>query len=1024
MTQINSIFRHVLLAFVMCSCIFLITGPMNLGASSVSMGDQDMISEMILSPSKSNLEWLTQTTGNYNFSLVHHTPGAFVDAAVQGDYAYVTMQGGGLFIYDMSYPPSPALVGTFVSFNEAYLVAVSGNYAYLAPRFGIAGSNYRLRIIDVSDPTNPVQVGGLHTTGVIDAWDIVAGDGFVYIADVHNGVFVINVGSPANPFVTSTYIPPGRLPFSIALLDNFLYVGAWAAWNYSALEVVNVANPYSPSRVGFRVFTSHFEGSPGDILIIDDLVYVADMSLYILWANPFNPIIVGQVDMYGESLATDGYRMYMTGCRSMACGVIGFDISVPYAPSEIAFHEFPNALKSAAKDGFVLTGSYWDGLNIFRHTGTPPPVTITHAEITQSIQCYNNEYDVACTDNSVPLTAGKPTAIRAYLESIYDSGPNVRGVLYASNGGEWVTIPAENQPARAVASDKFDRTNERHALQFVLPQELWSGNLEFFVVAYNGNNTTFYPQSGTLSYDFNEVSPLRIAYVPLNLVGYEQPDESHMASAARYIKAAYPIRDLVYFPLSSPFPYVAPIQRTLSHVSDIDAWYTIVGWPAPNGRPDHLYGFLPGEAYTGEGRLGEARMPGRVGWGYAFPSNSRLTELIMAHEIAHNLGIRHIDDDNNWPYSQSPTPLAIHDVGFGFDYYSAFSPLISDTNTDFMAAAPTLFSWVSAYTYRNLFGQLADNVVVEQDGQIERSDNPELVLFVSGSVRDDGFASFDRVFQAMTEFPLPASSGADYCLSLKDMGNNELSSVCFDLDFADPKTGEPIDTDYFVQVLSFDADAASLVLSQGASDLLVQPASTNEPSVTILSPSAGDELEGLVNVTWQADDDDGDELKFVVEYSADEGQNWHLLGLGIEDYSLTVDTDLLPGSSSGTLRVTVSDGFHSSTDIVTGFTIPSKPPRANISSPEHGMSFMPGRTLIFEGSGYDTEDGLLDDANLVWSSNIVGHLGIGSRVLVRDLPIGFHTVTLTVTDSDGNVSTAEIEIFAGAENYLPIIFRN
>ena len=70
-----------------------------------------------------------------------------------GPYAYVVAGEAGLFIYDVSTPPQPVLVGSLATPGTAQDVAVSGSYAY------VAAQSAGLRIIDTSDVTHPVEVG-------------------------------------------------------------------------------------------------------------------------------------------------------------------------------------------------------------------------------------------------------------------------------------------------------------------------------------------------------------------------------------------------------------------------------------------------------------------------------------------------------------------------------------------------------------------------------------------------------------------------------------------------------------------------------------------------------------------------------------------------------------------------------------------------------------------------------------------------------------------------------------------------
>jgi hypothetical protein len=85
-------------------------------------------------------------------------------------------------------------------------------------------------------------------------------------------------------------------------------------------------------------------------------------------------------------------------------------------------------------------------------------------------------------------------------------------------------------------------------------------------------------------------------------------------------------------------------------------------------------------------------------------------------------------------------------------------------------------------------------------------------------------------------------------------------------------------------------------------------------------------------------------------------------------------------------------------------------PTVGIQHPSDGETRTVGLSIPFDGNAIDVEDGVLMDAVLVWSSDLDGELGTGASISAPLDTAGMHEVTLSATDSDGNVGTASITL--------------
>ncbi|MCB0213319.1 MAG: hypothetical protein KDJ52_28510, partial [Anaerolineae bacterium] len=475
---------------------------------------------------------------------------------------------------------------------------------------------------------------------------------------------------------------------------------------------------------------------------------------------------------------------------------------------------------------------------------------------------------------------------------------------------------------------------------FLPPPDWMLGQITFDLEALPHDETTLPPDRYSLTKEFVERKPLRIAYLPIAYDGTSPPEPQDIDY---WLLRMYPVPDVEYFRLPMPdMTWEGEINKGEVLRKLLYTYWVYGQYRSNEAHPDQLFGWLPQEVYNG-GAADPFWCPGcagphssRVAFGGLRPEQDIGGPRILVHEIAHNLGAQHawsptanedagcfktegtdIQVDPNWPYDFTPNIQE-----FGIDLYSN-PPIVYPPSVYDMMSYCTQ-PWISPHTYRKIF----DSPFL-QPGNATPAGPPEYLtqiettnagtLMVSGVVYPDGTVSRPEVISLEGDplgnadsFMPPQPAGADYCLDVWGQNNQRLAQRCFDAGFADLEHGEPADSSAFLFLLpDIDPAAVSKVTVSHDDKPLVEVApSQHAPTVQLLYPTDGTILNGRQTLTWQANDADGDRLSYDILYSADDGQSWLPLAIQLSSTEYTFYTSQIPADGPVRLRVTATDGFH------------------------------------------------------------------------------------------------------------------
>ncbi|NUO18222.1 T9SS type A sorting domain-containing protein [bacterium] len=198
------------------------------------------------------------------------------DVDLAGSRLYVSSSDNpdaGLYIFDVSDPSAPDSLGMTSSSRGVWATDIQGDYAYLADAL------FGLRVIDVSEPRNPVQTDWWQNPNSGKTLGVCAVDTIVYLSDGNSaehtyvdyssGVHAISIADPTNIFEFGSLLANGRVS-DVAIRDNLVFAANWEP----RFLIADVSNPVAPVFVAsapIEDFDASFEiDVEGNLAVVSD----------------------------------------------------------------------------------------------------------------------------------------------------------------------------------------------------------------------------------------------------------------------------------------------------------------------------------------------------------------------------------------------------------------------------------------------------------------------------------------------------------------------------------------------------------------------------------------------------------------------------------------------------------------------------------------------------------------------------------------------------------------------------------
>nr|QEE16932.1 LVIVD repeat protein [Candidatus Prometheoarchaeum syntrophicum] len=222
------------------------------------------------------------------------TNGQVMDIVVENNIAYIVDDLNGFFIYNVSDSSNPIELYHDSSAGRANGIDIVGDLAYLAVVFE------GLKVYNISNLADPINIGNFEDSGAIV--DVQIMENVAYLSDHGSietgtgGIKIINVSDSSNPYRITTFNGGGK-PSNLFAKNKTIY----AADYEFGYEILNVSDPIGVNCISKLNQDTGFFG----VYVENDFAYFTDNSfqkgLYIYdMKNLSNPILVNSFSMEGD----------------------------------------------------------------------------------------------------------------------------------------------------------------------------------------------------------------------------------------------------------------------------------------------------------------------------------------------------------------------------------------------------------------------------------------------------------------------------------------------------------------------------------------------------------------------------------------------------------------------------------------------------------------------------------------------------------------------------------------------------
>ncbi len=306
------------------------------------------------------------------------------DVNIEGNVMCVSHNSTKWGLFDITDPVDP--VEIYISenfpFNHRFAIGrLKDNYAFFMDHWEDNGNGYTVHMLDISNPEDPQEVGDIKSVnGESLATCLFMKDDIEYalvgqdnLTDNHAGYMrVMDVSDPGNPLLVSTLEIPGSVYAITTDGSDYAFVKVAnqgvVPFKTNRLYQINMSdlgNPYIVSDYALNISTGYMASQ--DMSVFNDRLYLVDRKTFKIFSYENDMLVLtGSTSVYGEN--GRGIKITNSDYGYVAASDKGFqiyNISNPAQPLFLTYFDTDgNATGLDVADGYAYVADDENGLVI------------------------------------------------------------------------------------------------------------------------------------------------------------------------------------------------------------------------------------------------------------------------------------------------------------------------------------------------------------------------------------------------------------------------------------------------------------------------------------------------------------------------------------------------------------------------------------------------------------------------------------------------------------------------------------